>query len=743
MAPPGGRSSVLADFVGTPSKRHETLSGGNGNVSEKAHRRAHSVSSQSTVRQEGAGLGEDASTDGEPSGDDEDSSDEPDEEEEESEDPERSAPSGGSGLGKGKRPAIRAGHVYENDQESSNSIIRGAGLQHSNTAASQHRPRTKKRTYSNVSTNSVLTVANDDEMERSSSIYPRKKIVRKVSNNATGLLAFERPHPGAVDRNDDDEAIEISDDDEEVYKGVDQISDSEEDDPDVEKLKEKMIIESEADIFTPSFYSGIPDNVMDFAPFGEESFLDGFGLGDTAMGLNDAHLLSNHDAYFDITSPDKAQSEGSSRRVRFDDNIRYSDETSCTCSGDETDDFPDLLLDQASLAPGFRSMIENDGDTDFGGAAASDGENSYWDFTEERDYEGIGSASPDSDMESSGYETDDGDTTDEELPPSATVRHPSALLRRRPSSSVTDKTATPKPFPRKNGPATPSRQKGPVMGSWAVDPTKAICVLDPVAKRLVVIPSTTARNNMLSLNGSSASSVADGSPRTSSQPYPAEESDFSERSLQSPVGLNVVLGGVFGMDPRDGIFDSFIPQQTFPPQNSTGPWTRVNPDGTFLPVTFEEDEDDDDDDGEANLNLYDLLEFGDDDTDEDMADDDGLASPATSTLTHPAATTAKPVEDLNQRNASHTLLEHFDRVPVGAFRSNQHKYRDISRLPQHPAMRASIHQPLRKGKSAKSTITPIRKRKTSNAAGTQASPLARKALTKPHGAGHRRTQSPA
>lgn len=405
MAPPGGRSSVLADFLGTPSKRHERLSGGNGNASRKAHRRENSISSQSTVRQEGAGLGEDASTDGELSGDDEDSSDEPDEEGEESEEPERSAPSGGSGLGKGKRPAIRAGHRHEDDQESNNPVIRRAGLQHGNTAASPHLHWTKKRTYSNVSTNSVLTVANDEEeMKRSPSVYPRKKIVRKSSNNAAGPLAFERPHRGAANQPDDDNVIETSDD-EEVYKGVDQISDSEEDDPGVEKFEEKIIIESEADVFTPSFYSGITDNDVDFAPFGEESFLDGFGLGDTAMGFNDTHLLSSNDAYLDITSLDKAQSEGSPRRVRFDDNVRYSDETSCTCSGDDTDDFPDLLLDQASLAPGFRSMIENDGDTDFGGAAASDGENSYWDFTEERDCEGIGSASPDSDTESSGYES--------------------------------------------------------------------------------------------------------------------------------------------------------------------------------------------------------------------------------------------------------------------------------------------------------------------------------------------------
>ena len=184
-----------------------------------------------------------------------------------------------------------------------------------------------------------------------------------------------------------------SDDD---YTGVDLITDSEEDEPDVEVAEEQAIIESEEDE-DDAIPSASQPNTED-----DQSSWAGFDLEDDDQLMGDVPFFDEHMARMsapdlDIeasawaaTSDDAYSSSRRSSRVRFD----LSDSTS-TVSDDDTI-FPDIFLDQNSLDPTFRRAIENDNDNDDEPGASSD-DGSYWDF---RGSEGRGG-------EESGGEVDD------------------------------------------------------------------------------------------------------------------------------------------------------------------------------------------------------------------------------------------------------------------------------------------------------------------------------------------------
>jgi hypothetical protein len=154
-----------------------------------------------------------------------------------------------------------------------------------------------------------------------------------------------------------------SDDD---YGGVDLISDSEEDEPDVEVAEERAIIESEED----------DNNDIALQPGNDddESSWAGFEVDDeppfsSVDPLFDEHIprTSTPNMYAEAT----AWEATGSRRVRFD----LSDSDS---SDTEVNIFPDIFLDQNSLDPQFRQTIENDFNNDNDDPPSEEG--SYWDF---------------------------------------------------------------------------------------------------------------------------------------------------------------------------------------------------------------------------------------------------------------------------------------------------------------------------------------------------------------------------
>lgn len=154
-----------------------------------------------------------------------------------------------------------------------------------------------------------------------------------------------------------------SDDD---YAGVDLISASEEDEPDVEVAEELAIIESEEG----------DDNDAVLQPYNDDdqSSWVGFDLDDEPTFGGSDPLFHDHitrtstpNLYTEAT----AWEASSARRVRFD----LSDSDS---SDTETNIFPDIFLDQNSLDPHFRQTIENDYNNDNDDPPSDEG--SYWDF---------------------------------------------------------------------------------------------------------------------------------------------------------------------------------------------------------------------------------------------------------------------------------------------------------------------------------------------------------------------------
>jgi hypothetical protein len=140
---------------------------------------------------------------------------------------------------------------------------------------------------------------------------------------------------------------ESSDDDD--YGGVDQISDSEEDEPDVEVAEERAIIESEDDL------QDTPRPIID-----DGQVWEGFEFD----AQNE--ILGQNVPFFDDQFVPTGE-EAPARKVRFQ-NVSDSE------TADDEDDgyFPDIFLPKSELDDAFRREIDKDDDEHSNG--------SYWDF---------------------------------------------------------------------------------------------------------------------------------------------------------------------------------------------------------------------------------------------------------------------------------------------------------------------------------------------------------------------------
>lgn len=200
------------------------------------------------------------------------------------------------------------------------------------------------------------------------------------------------------------EGTENSDEDD--YNGVDLISNSEGEEPEVEQLEEKMIIDSEeeneATVQSPILSMGPPSissGGWDGFDLDDGVFLSDVPFFDEQISRYDPNLIDEiaiYNAAASFEGPDSqdieidldAVTSATTRRVRFEEEVRqYSDSASTTGSDDEDEDgFPDLFMHQDSLDPSFRLMIENDNDEDDGNSL-TDGEGSYWDLRDREDFE--------------------------------------------------------------------------------------------------------------------------------------------------------------------------------------------------------------------------------------------------------------------------------------------------------------------------------------------------------------------
>lgn len=677
---------------------------------------------------EGRGSEHSATEDAVNEDDDEDSSTAQDDEDE---DPDVHAPSygpGKGGKGKGKRPVIRVEPVEDNeshDEDDETTDLR-TGLKTSKHPVNQLLMSNKKRTFSNLSSTSVLF--GDDSTDQET--FPRRKVARKLSNMATKpLLTYQEGEDDQhVKRYEN--AIE-SDDDDEDYSGVNLVP--EEDDIELEEQEESYILQEEQqatsllnqfrDARRLSLDSTASDNIFGVTGTLDDAFMSGMPDFGFAQFFEPEALPDSP-----VPLAKRKFSDSSAKRVRFEDEVKVSDSSDSESSELDSSVFPDLFLEQDKLPPILHQLMEVDPDDDDEdiGSPMSDG--SFWDFGQEepRITQADDETDEESSGESSGYESDMGDTTDEEdyatdNRPVTPVQKQSVL--KQPQSAPGSRAGTPKPFERNSRPI--GRHIPPMRGVFQhTESNAAIAVTNRATKTVTFYRPRTQVIPWIPINGyhSSNESTANNSPRNSiAQPNTAgSDSEVSNEMFNSNMGTDIMLTGIFGSAPGS---DYFFGNESVGPPEAFYPFVSIGSNGNMF-ENMDEYGDEDSDDFEDDLNITDFMDFGSDadDTDSDGEDenedmDSRPVTPATSTVAQNGSTPAPPLSSTpvnRKRSTSDVMLEHFDRGVVTAFRNNQNRYRDVASLPSDPAARASVSRPVRSGKSAEALITPLRKRSRAN-----------------------------
>lgn len=681
----------------------------------------------STHQTEGRGDGQSVTEETANEDDEEDSSTAHDADQDDDDDePEVAAPfqGHGKGKGKGKRPAIRVEPVdndSEEEEEDDDDVASlGVGPNSSKHPMSQLLMNNKKRTFSNLSSTSVLF--GDDSTDQE---FPRRKMARKLSNVVTKpLLTYEHDEESVHEN-----AIESDDED---YSGLNLIPDDDSDVELMEQQEESFILQEEQQATTLlndfrdarrlSLESCISDNIFDVTAPLDDAFIS---------GLSDYGFAQFFEPEALPASPDPAvkrkYSDSSTKRVRFDDEVQVSDSSSSESSELDTSVFPDLFLEQDKLPPILHQLLEFDNDDEEGDYSSPQSDASFWDFGQDESRITQADHSDDTDedsAESSGYDSDMGDTTDEEdfgtdAAPRTPLQNKSVLHK--PLSAPGSRASTPKPFQRSSRPI--GRQIPPPRGIFIhEDTTKAIAVTNRATKTVTFYRPRPAMIPWIPINGyhSGTSSTANNSPRNSIAQPNASDSEASNEVFNNALNTDIMLTGIFGSAPGN---DYYFGNESVGPPEAFFPFVSIGANGNMNGM--DEDEYDDSDDYEDDLNITDFMDFGSEADDTDVGEDyedetDVPATPATSQVANHGSTPAVMSMDETPVNRRRTasdvdaMLEHFDRGVVTAFRNNQNRYRDVASLPQDPAVRASVSRPVRSGKSAEALITPLRKRSRSN-----------------------------
>lgn len=281
---------------------------------------------------------------------------------------------------------------------------------------------------------------------------------------------------------------------------------------------------------------------------------------------------------------------------------------------------------------------------------------------------------------------------------------------------VSDAARSPAPFQRTPARTPPSGKFLPRRGTFSVNPKKAAVYSDRSGKKFVTVPAASGRESARTLPGSTATSIADSSPRTSVAAPTAEESDFtSELSSQAMTSgpMSLMLTGMLNFGQANGTADG----HAIGPPEAFYPMVDIATDGTWaVDNAYDSDlsmdgEDDDDLDVDAFMDLSQCADPNEED--ETVAAVAAAAEELLGGTTEPSGDEQQQAQHppaQRTRSTSASMLDHFDRVPVASFRSNQTLCRALSALPANPLDRKSVAQPVKKGKSAEALMSPVRRR---------------------------------
>ncbi|KAK2739250.1 hypothetical protein FQN55_009531 [Onygenales sp. PD_40] len=458
------------------------------------------------------------------------------------------------------------------------------------------------------------------------------------------------------------ESVDSADSDD-GYEAVDDVSDADDEEQELEQLEEEMILDSEyerdLETVTTGVSTGIPDEWLGLDELENRPL-----YSTTGSFFEDEQLFLQSHNVDNIVEHDLSSATVDTparRRVHFADSDDSSD-------SDKTSD-DELLSDflqQDSLDPDLRRMIENDTEP----AHRQKQPQNEQLFVNQDFYELPGNIyhveTDTSVASSSGYESDGGETTDEDYPPPATITHPRSILRRDSSASL------PPYFEDSPRRSQPPRRRGPLRGTFVADPHKPVAVVAPNGAQLILIPPfSTSRHEWLESATQSLCNTAQNSPRASNAAL-ADDSDTDAMLSPLQTNLSPMLSSNANLMMTalgsDAVGQVMGPPEAFYP--SQGPSENNS---------YDEDEEYD---SEAVLDVNDFIDFGNGSSDEEDVDKDFDVEAITSPVV-PQSIKETGVTEFSQVNSAERLLNHLDRGIVTAFRRNHSRYQALIRLPQH------------------------------------------------------------
>ncbi|KAL8843328.1 MAG: hypothetical protein Q9170_000186 [Blastenia crenularia] len=511
------------------------------------------------------------------------------------------------------------------------------------------------------------------------------------------------PHSLAAPASLCKEAI-LSDDDDD-YDGVDLISESGDEEPAVEQLEERAIVDSEEDNIAHSrrlsSHNSPPDS-FSFSPtdFGNTDLGISPWLTEDPFFADQINLLDRDDSTYSAAYYGSAQchdppievEDATRRRVRFAEPLMLSSAAE-TLHFRIPNDAASPAVDQRTNESKNNEVHRAEADqSSLNGGSVTGGEavnisSSQGDALPLEDYD------PPKDDDaaslagsSSGYETDQGETTDEEDVPASATTRPSALLRS--SSSDLNNRLAAQPLPKApTSKLPPGHRWGPTLGSWVADRTKPIAVVASSGTQLIVYPAqrpSSSEGKVFPTIASSSKSSAQVSPRTPlsriaapSYPTPTDESemersDMSSQDVATPMlsaSPNLMMSGL-GLGSANLLSGHALgPPEAFYPFQSIGTDGKI-----ILDTTDVDDDDDDDDDGEGILNIEDFIDFGEDSEDNDGEDGSNTESLQSPMIGHSNLTDADPTPTVSPitPTSGHKFFDRLDKGVVTAFRRNQY-----------------------------------------------------------------------
>lgn len=585
------------------------------------------------------------------------------------------------------------------------------------TLTSPNAARKRRLSISSVSTISSISSIEDisdlDAAEASSDDENEGDPAKVAPSYGTRLRGGKtgskiRSAPSAQGRklsyDDGYEGQQSSDDDSDTsdYAAVDEIPDDDDDEElQVEKLEEQLIVASEDEHLKSESIISLSDAGEDWG--GLDTFQNN-NLFSTETFLDESQLYSNMDNFGETDLTSEAVETPMPRHVHFvEDNSDSSSDQSLSSSDDE---LPSDFLQQDSLDPTLRQMIENDQpDYDYDGKIKDRVDDVFGDLDSSHPANIYHAESDAMSDESSGYETDEGETTDEDLPPPAKIAQPRTIMRR-------DSTSKPADDESPNRRSAPHRRRGPILGTFIADPSKPVALVDNTGKHLVIIPAyASSRHDWLESATNSICGTANNSPRATMM-HVVDESDTD--AVTSPNGMKT--GPMLSSGAN--LMMTALGNDATPGGQAMGPPEAFYPSRTFPGDSSYEDDDIDDD--EAMLNVDDFIDFGDGSSDEetDKGFDDDLTTSPMATSSVQGVSTPTPSRVGN--DSAERFLNHLDRGIVTAFRRHHNRYQTLIRLPHHreflpnsPSQAASVFRHARYSDPR----TPTRKNKTKNRKG--------------------------